>query len=169
MKESGEFFIGGGEERERERGGGGERERGGGEERERWGGKGLHQLTGTRCATPFYHNYNITSYLQRVTWNSLQTPFLDTRTPSWFHLYWKQKKSRKKKQIKLPFLRVFLANWAILYLFFFEEHSFIRFVSSYVVENLQSCYKILATASIPCNCPFLCNISISIDILCDWE
>lgn len=28
MKESGEFFIGGGEERERERGGGGERERG---------------------------------------------------------------------------------------------------------------------------------------------
>ena len=98
MKESGEFFIGGGEERERERGGGGgerererggrrEREREGGEERERWGGKGLHQLTGTRCATPFYHNYNITSYLQRVTWNSLQTPFLDTRTPSWFHLY----------------------------------------------------------------------------------
>ena len=87
MKESGEFFIGGGEEREREReGGGGERERGGGGERE-MGGKGLHQLTGTRCATPFYHNYNITSYLQRVTWNSLQTPFLDTRTPSWFHLY----------------------------------------------------------------------------------
>ena len=87
MKESGEFFIGGGEERERERERGGEeRERGGGGERE-MGGKGLHQLTGTRCATPFYHNYNITSYLQRVTWNSLQTPFLDTRTPSWFHLY----------------------------------------------------------------------------------
>ena len=98
MKESGEFFIGGGEEREREggrrereRGGGGERE-GGGEsrergERERWRGKGLHQLTGTKCATPFYHNYNITSYLQRVTWNSLQTPSLATRTPSWFHLY----------------------------------------------------------------------------------
>ena len=41
MKESGEFFIGGGEERERERGGGGEREGWGGverEERERWGG-----------------------------------------------------------------------------------------------------------------------------------
>ena len=91
MKESGEFFIGGGEEREREGGGGGEREGGGGverEERERWGGgKGLHQLTGTKCATPFYHNYNITSYLQRVTWNSLQTPSLATRTPSWFHLY----------------------------------------------------------------------------------
>ena len=74
MKESGEFFIGGGEERERERGGGGERERGVGrrergrggverEERERWWGKGLHQLTGTKCATLFYHNYNITSYL----------------------------------------------------------------------------------------------------------
>ena len=49
MKESGEFFIGGGEERERE-GWGGEREGGGGverEERERWWGKGLHQLTGT--------------------------------------------------------------------------------------------------------------------------
>lgn len=96
MKESGEFFIGGGEERERERGGGGERggeerEREGGgverEERERWWGKGLHQLTGTKCATPFYHNYNITSYLQRVKWNSLQTPSLATRTPSWFHLY----------------------------------------------------------------------------------
>ena len=100
MKESGEFFIGGGEERERERerGGGGERERGVGrrergrggverEERERWWGKGLHQLTGTKCATPFYHNYNITSYLQRVKWNSLQTPSLATRTPSWFHLY----------------------------------------------------------------------------------
>ena len=99
MKESGEFFIGGGEEREREGGrrerererGGEEREREGGrverEERERWGGKGLHQLTGTKCATPFYHNYNITSYLQRVTWNSLQTPSLATRTPSWFHLY----------------------------------------------------------------------------------
>ena len=91
MKESGEFFIGGGEERERERGGGrrergmgGSRERG---EREMGGGKGLHQLTGTKCATPFYHNYNITSYLQRVTWNSLQTPSLATRTPSWFHLY----------------------------------------------------------------------------------
>ena len=39
MKESGEFFIGGGEERERERGGGRrERERGG-EEREREGGE----------------------------------------------------------------------------------------------------------------------------------
>lgn len=98
MKESGEFFIGGGEERERERGGRRERERGGEEreregggvereERERWWGKGLHQLTGTKCATPFYHNYNITSYLQRVTWNSLQTPSLATRTPSWFHLY----------------------------------------------------------------------------------
>ena len=99
MKESGEFFIGGGEERERERerggrrereGWGGEREGGGGEEREereRWWGKGLHQLTGTKCATPFYHNYNITSYLQRVKWNSLQTPSLATRTPSWFHLY----------------------------------------------------------------------------------
>ena len=98
MKESGEFFIGGGEERERggrrrererERGGGGERERekgGGGGERE-MGEKGLHQLTGTRCATPLYHNYNITSYLQRVTWNPPQTPFLDTRTPSWFHQY----------------------------------------------------------------------------------
>ena len=87
MKESGEFFIGGGEERER--GGGGEereREKGGGGERE-MGGKGLHQLTGTRCATPLYHNYNITSYLQRVTWNPPQTPFLDTRTPSWFHQY----------------------------------------------------------------------------------
>ena len=45
MKESGEFFIGGGEEREREReGGGGERERGGGEERERWGGRGYTSL-----------------------------------------------------------------------------------------------------------------------------
>ena len=97
MKESGEFFIGGGEEREREggeererEGWGGEREGGGGverEERERWCGKGLHQLTGTKCATPFYHNYNITSYLQRVKWNSLQTPSLATRTPSWFHLY----------------------------------------------------------------------------------
>ena len=100
MKESGEFFIGGGEERERERERGGRRERerggeerereGGGverEERERWWGKGLHQLTGTKCATPFYHNYNITSYLQRVKWNSLQTPSLATRTPSWFHLY----------------------------------------------------------------------------------
>ena len=86
MKESGEFFIGGGEEREREREGG-RREREGGRRERDGGGKGLHQLTGTRCATPFYHNYNITSYLQRVTWNSLQTPFLDTRTPSWFHLY----------------------------------------------------------------------------------
>lgn len=39
MKESGEFFIGGGEERKRERGGGRrERERGG-EEREREGGE----------------------------------------------------------------------------------------------------------------------------------
>lgn len=39
MKESGEFFIGGGEEREREREGGRrERERGG-EEREREGGE----------------------------------------------------------------------------------------------------------------------------------
>ena len=83
MKESGEFFIGGGEERER--GGGGEREGGGGERE--MGGKELHQLTGTRCATPLYHNYNITSYLQRVTWNPPQTPFLDTRTPSWFHQY----------------------------------------------------------------------------------
>ena len=74
MKESGEFFIGGGEERER---GGGRRERerkGGGGERE-MGGKGLHQLTGTRCAVPLYHNYNITSYLQRVTWNPPQTHF----------------------------------------------------------------------------------------------
>ena len=100
MKESGEFSSGEGRrERERERGGGGgERERGGEEreregegvereERERWWGKGLHQLTGTKCATPFYHNYNITSYLQRVKWNSLQTPSLATRTPSWFHLY----------------------------------------------------------------------------------
>ena len=43
MKESGEFFIGGGEERER--GGGGERERErGGEERERWGGRGYTSL-----------------------------------------------------------------------------------------------------------------------------
>ena len=41
MKESGEFFIGGGEEREREREeGGGERERGGGR-RERDGGEGV--------------------------------------------------------------------------------------------------------------------------------
>ena len=41
MKESGEFFIGGGEERERERGGGRrERERGGGR-RERDGGEGV--------------------------------------------------------------------------------------------------------------------------------
>ena len=39
MKESGEFFIGGGEEREREREGGEEREREGGEEREREGGR----------------------------------------------------------------------------------------------------------------------------------
>lgn len=38
MKESGEFFIGGGEERERERGGRRERESGG-EEREREGGE----------------------------------------------------------------------------------------------------------------------------------
>ena len=46
MKESGEFFIGGGEERERERErGGGRREReGGGEERERWGGRGYTSL-----------------------------------------------------------------------------------------------------------------------------
>ena len=86
MKESGEFFIGGGEERERGGGEEREREKGGGGERE-MGGKGLHQLTGTRCATPLYHNYNITSYLQRVTWNPPQTPFLDTRTPSWFHQY----------------------------------------------------------------------------------
>ena len=43
MKESGEFFIGGGEERER---GGGrrERERKGGEERERWGGRSYTSL-----------------------------------------------------------------------------------------------------------------------------
>ena len=80
-------FSSGEGRREREReGGGGERERGGGR-RERDGGEGVTPVTGTRCATPFYHNYNITSYLQRVTWNSLQTPFLDTRTPSWFHLY----------------------------------------------------------------------------------
>ena len=43
MKESGEFFIGGGEEREREREGGGERERGGGE-REMGGGRGYTSL-----------------------------------------------------------------------------------------------------------------------------
>lgn len=39
MKESGEFFIGGGEERER--GGGGERERERGGRRERDGGEGV--------------------------------------------------------------------------------------------------------------------------------
>lgn len=46
MKESGEFFIGGGEERERERGGGGgerERERGGRRERD-GGGRGYTSL-----------------------------------------------------------------------------------------------------------------------------
>ena len=45
MKESGEFFIGGGEERERG-GGGGERAREGGEERERerGGGRGYTSL-----------------------------------------------------------------------------------------------------------------------------
>ena len=41
MKESGEFFIGGGEEREREREGGEEREREGGRRRERDGGEGV--------------------------------------------------------------------------------------------------------------------------------
>ena len=56
-------------------------------ERERGGRGYTTELTGTKCSTPFYHNYNITSYLQRVTWNSLQAPSLATRTPSWFHLY----------------------------------------------------------------------------------
>ena len=59
MKESGEFFIGGGEERERERGGGRrERERGG-EEREREGGgsreRGEREMVG-EGVTPAYRH-----------------------------------------------------------------------------------------------------------------
>ena len=56
MKESGEFFIGGGEERER---GGGRREREGGEEREREGGesreRGEREMGG-EGVTPAYRH-----------------------------------------------------------------------------------------------------------------
>ena len=58
MKESGEFFIGGGEERERERGGGGERERGvGRRERGRGGSRerGEREMVG-EGVTPAYRH-----------------------------------------------------------------------------------------------------------------